>query len=65
MFVDVDDFPWGNIWVLCEVIAAIVAIIWFILAFFNGDMEQDIIDGILTNYIKYISLQDVYSQMFI
>lgn len=50
---------------LCEGLAAVVAIVWFVISFFSGDMEQDIVNGVITNYINHIGSLDLMSQIFI
>jgi hypothetical protein len=52
-------------WPFCEAVGAAVSIIWFIISFFNGDMESDIINGVIENYINFLSNSNIESQIFI
>lgn len=48
---------------LCEIIGVIASAVFFIISLFNWSIEQDIINGILQNYINYFSSQDIISQI--
>lgn len=50
-------------WGLSLTIAAIVMVVFFIISLFNWGIEQDIINGILQNYINYFSDQNIINQI--
>ena len=52
-------------WPICELVGAAVSIVWFIISLFNGDMEADIINGIIDNYVNFLSNSNLEGQIFI
>lgn len=53
----------GPIHFLPGALATTVSIVFFIISLFNGNIEQDISNGILQNYINYFENQGIINQL--